>query len=156
LAAELLAALKSDRTGRPAPRPAPAAPSAPVPKHSELEAPEALAQGHQKRDNKRFTYPMLRVIIGAQTFLTIDWSLGGCMCGEYMGDLKQNQRFKLTMSIDGKNPVYYAAEGRAARVDRKKRTLGIQFTSLSKGGFEFLSGLQLQQRRNAAAPPKAR
>jgi hypothetical protein len=117
----------------------------------EMEMTDTVAQGHQKRDNKRFTYPVLRVLIGAQTYNTIDWSIGGLMVGDYNGDVKQNSRFKLTMSDGSKNATYFGAEGRAARVDRKKKTLSIQFTNLSKGGFEWLSGLQLMQ-RNKGAP----
>jgi hypothetical protein len=121
----------------------------------EMEMTETVAQGHQKRDNKRFVYPVLRVLIGAQTYNTIDWSIGGLMVGEYMGDVKQNSRFKLTMSDGSKNATYFGAEGRAARIDKKKKTLSIQFTNLSKGGFEWLSGLQLMQ-RNKGAPPGRR
>jgi hypothetical protein len=112
---------------------------------------DTVAQGHQKRDNKRFTYPVLRVLIGTQTYNTIDWSIGGLMVGDYMGDVKQNSRFKLSMSDGSKNATYFGAEARAARVDKKKKTLSIQFTNLSKGGFEWLSGLQLMQ-RNKGAP----
>jgi hypothetical protein len=112
----------------------------------EMEMTDTVAQGHQKRDNKRFTYPVLRVLIGAQTYNTVDWSIGGLMVSEYDGDIKQHARFKLTMSDGSKNATYFAAEGRATRVDRKKRLLGVQFTTLSKGGFEWLSGLQLLQR----------
>lgn len=155
LAQELLAALRVDRTARPAPRPAGAAPGMqpqrPRMAAQEMEMTDTVAQGHQKRDNKRFTYPTLRVLIGTQTYNTIDWSIGGLMVGEYMGDVKQNSRFKLTMSDGSKNATYFGAEGRAARVDKKKKTLSIQFTNLSKGGFEWLSGLQLMQ-RNKGAP----
>ena len=146
LAQELLAALRVDRDGRPA---SAGQSSAPTPRNNprELEATESIAQGHQKRDNKRFKYPVLRVLIGAQTYNTIDWSIGGLMIAEYDGAIRQNARFKLTMSDGTKTATYFGAEARAARVDLKKRTLSVQFTRLTKGGFEWLSGLQLMQRR---------
>ncbi len=138
LAQELLALLRRDRNE--------ASATAKPPGLDEFEMTETVAQGHQKRDNRRFRYPVLRVLVGSQTYNTIDWSLGGLMVSEYDGDIKQHSRFKLTMSDGSKNATYYAAEGRATRVDRKKRVLGVQFTTLSKGGFEWLSGLQLLQR----------
>jgi hypothetical protein len=140
LAQELLALLKAERNQ------SEQGPQRAVPTPDEFEMSETVAQGHQKRDNKRFTYPVLRVLIGAQTYNTVDWSIGGLMVSEYDGDIKQHARFKLTMSDGSKNATYFAAEGRATRVDRKKRLLGVQFTTLSKGGFEWLSGLQLLQR----------
>ncbi|MFY7961490.1 MAG: PilZ domain-containing protein [Elsteraceae bacterium] len=140
LAQELLALLKAERNA-PFLKPKSAGPSL-----DDFEMTETVAQGHQKRDNKRFTYPVLRVLIGTQTYNTTDWSLGGLMVSDYDGDIKQHGRFKLAMSDGSKNATYFAAEGRATRVDRKKRLLGVQFTSLSKGGFEWLSGLQLLQR----------
>jgi hypothetical protein len=153
LAQELFAALRVDRTARPAPGASHGLQDARARMSSqELEMTETVAQGHQKRGNKRFTYPVLRVLIGAQTYNTIDWSIGGLMVGDYMGDVKQNSRFKLTMSDGSKNATYFGAEGRAARVDKKKRTLSIQFTTLSKGGFEWLSGLQLMQRKKGTPP----
>jgi hypothetical protein len=143
LAQELLAALRVDRDGNPTSGGQGSGRTPP----NNLEITDTIAQGHQKRDNRRFKYPVLRVLIGTQTYSTIDWSIGGLMIGEYDGLIRQNSRFKLTMSDGTKNAVYFGAEARAARVDSKKRTLSVQFTGLSKGGFEWLSGLQLMQRR---------
>lgn len=122
----------------------------------EMQMTDTVAHGHQKRNNKRFTYPVLRVLIGAQTYNTADWSIGGLMLAEYMGDLKQNARFKLTMSDGSRNATYFGAEGRAARIDKKNKTLSLQFMNLSKGGFEWLSGLQLMQRNKTARAPGRR
>ena len=140
LAQELLALLKAERTE------AFLKPKQSAPSLDDFEMTDSVAQGHQKRDNRRFRYPVLRVLVGSQTYNTVDWSLGGLMISEYDGDIKQHARFKLAMSDGSKGATYYAAEGRVTRVDRKKRLLGVQFTSLSKGGFEWLSGLQLLQR----------
>lgn len=140
LAQELLALLKAER------KEAFLKPKQSGVSLDDFEMTDTVAQGHQKRDNRRFRYPVLRVLVGAQTYNTVDWSLGGLMVSEYDGDIKQHARFKLAMSDGSKGATYYAAEGRATRVDRKKRVLGVQFTSLSKGGFEWLSGLQLLQR----------
>jgi hypothetical protein len=149
LAHELLAILKAD------PNSASSDPKSRRVALEKFEMTDSVARGHQKRDNKRFTYPVLRVLIGTQTYSTVDWSLGGLMVGEYDGDIKQHARFKIAMSDGSKNATYFAAEGRATRVDRANRFLGLQFTTLSKGGFEWLSGLQLLQ-RNLQAKKQAK
>lgn len=144
LALELLALLRGPGIVKQGPSP------------DEFEMTEPVALGHQKRDNKRFRYPVLRILIGPKTYSTLDWSLGGLMIGEYDGDLRLHQRFKLTMSDGGSGAMYYAAECRVTRADKKGRKLGMQFTTLSKGGMEWLGRLQLLQRskRPAAQKPK--
>jgi hypothetical protein len=120
--------------------------SRPAPSLDSFEMSETVAQNHQKRDNRRFNYPPLRVLIGNKTYTTIDWSLGGLMIGDYDGDLKLHERFKLAMSDGAPGGVYFASEGRVTRVDKKAAKLGLQFMTLSKGGVEWLSRLQLLQR----------
>ena len=115
----------------------------------ETEMTDTVAQGQQKRRNKRFTYPTLRVLIGAQTYNTCDWSIGGLLVGEFIGDMKLNSRLKLSMSDGSKNAPYFSADGRVVRTDRRKKTFSVEFTNLSKGGFEWLSRLQLSQRSRA-------
>lgn len=106
----------------------------------------ATAQaGHQKRDNKRFTYPVLRVMVSNNTYQTIDWSLGGLQVKDYVGELKSNMRLQITFAHSGANPVYYQASVRVIRYDPKKRSLSLKFEKLARGGFDFLSSLQLQQ-----------
>lgn len=104
---------------------------------------------HQKRDNRRFTDPVLRIGIFHDTFETIDWSLGGLMVGNYTGDLKANNRFQITFTVATAKAgaAYYAAQVRVIRVDPRKRTLSLKFEKLASGAFDFLSGLQLQQAR---------
>lgn len=105
----------------------------------------AIATGHQKRDNKRLTTPVLRVNIGTTGYNTIDWSIGGVQIKDYVGVLKQYARVRVAVSEGKANSVYYSVECRVARVDREKRTLSLQFQNTSKGMFDWLSGLQLQQ-----------
>lgn len=104
---------------------------------------------HQKRDNRRFTDPVLRIGIFHDSYETIDWSLGGVMVGNYVGDLKANNRFQITFTVASAKAgaAYYAAQVRVIRVDPRKRTLSLKFEKLAQGAFDFLSGLQLQQAR---------
>ena len=105
----------------------------------------AIATGHQKRDNKRLTTPVLRCTIGTAGYNTIDWSIGGVQLKDYVGVLKQYARVRVAVSEGKANSVYYSVECRVARVDREKRTLSLAFQNTSKGMFDWLSGLQLQQ-----------
>lgn len=109
---------------------------------------QALA-AHQKRDNRRFTDPVLRIGIFHDSFETVDWSLGGLMVGNYVGELKANNRFQITFTVASAKAgaAYYAAQVRVIRVDPRKRTLSLKFEKLASGAFDFLSGLQLQQAR---------
>jgi hypothetical protein len=104
---------------------------------------------HQKRDNRRFTDPVLRVGIFHDSYQTVDWSLGGLMVGNYVGELKSNNRFQITFTVASAKAgsAYYAAQVRVVRVDTRKRTLSLKFEKLAAGAFDFLSGLQLQQAR---------
>ena len=106
---------------------------------------ETAVAGHQKRDNKRFVYPVLRVLVGKSTYNTVDWSLGGLMCENYVGDLKGNSRIQVVVSDGSRTSAFYTAQTRVIRVDPSKRTLSLQFQNLSRGGFDWLSGLQLMQ-----------
>jgi hypothetical protein len=106
-----------------------------------------IATGHQKRDNKRFTIPVLRVNIGTQGYNTIDWSIGGLQIKDYVGALKQFARVKIAVSEGKADSTYYAVECRVARMDPKTRTLSLQFQNTSRGLFDWLSGLQLMQTR---------
>ena len=110
-----------------------------------VKAVGAMATGHQKRDNKRLTTPVLRVNIGTAGYNTIDWSIGGVQIKDYVGTLKQYARVRIAISEGKANSVYYSVECRVARLDREKRTLSLQFQNTSKGMFDWLSGLQLQQ-----------
>lgn len=139
LAAELLACVRNDKTVR-QDRAAETA-------SSQSAQDTAIAGGHQKRDNKRFVYPVLRVLVGKSTYNTIDWSLGGCQCADYVGDLKAGGRIQIVVSDGSRNGAYYSSQARVARVDARKRTLSLQFQNLSRGGFDWLSGLQLMQSR---------
>jgi hypothetical protein len=110
-----------------------------------VKAVGAMATGHQKRDNKRLTVPVLRVNIGTAGYNTIDWSIGGVQVKDYVGTLKQYARVRIAISEGKANSVYYSVECRVARIDRERRTLCLQFQNTSKGMFDWLSGLQLQQ-----------
>jgi hypothetical protein len=108
---------------------------------------DTMSTGHQKRDNKRFTVPMLRVNIGTQGYNTLDWSIGGLQIKDYVGTLKQFARVKIAVSEGKADSTYYAVECRVARMDPKQRTLSLQFQTTSRGLFDWLSGLQLMQTR---------
>ena len=108
---------------------------------------DSMATQHQKRDNKRFTVPMLRVNIGTSGYDTIDWSLGGLQVKDYVGQLKQYARVKIAVSEGKRDSTYYQVECRVARMDPAKRTLSLQFQGTSRGLFDWLSGLQLMQTR---------
>src|SRR5260221_4607078 len=130
LAQELLSLLKGEVSARP--------------KAKRVDAPgETMVAGHQKRDNKRFTDPMLRVSIGPIGYDTIDWSLGGCQVKHYVGTLKRYARVKVTVSDGRPDSTYYSVDCRVARVDSANRTLSLQFETLSRGMFDWLSGLQM-------------
>jgi hypothetical protein len=108
---------------------------------------DAMATGHQKRDNKRFTVPVLRVNIGTSGYDTIDWSLGGLQVKDYVGQLKQFARVKIAVSEGKRDSTYYQVECRVARMDPAKRTLSLQFQNTTRGLFDWLSGMQLMQTR---------
>ncbi len=121
-----------------------------VPARSENHAKDSVGlAAHQKRDNRRFTDPVLRIGIFHDSYETIDWSLGGLMVGNYVGELKSNNRFQITLTVASAKAgsAYFAAQVRVIRVDPRKRTLSLKFEKLASGAFDFLSGLQLQQAR---------
>ncbi len=103
--------------------------------------------GHQKRDNRRFTDPVLRVMIGREGFDTVDWSLGGLMLANYVGDLRPPMRLQIAFCLPVQGAAYFAAQVRVVRRDDRKRHLSLKFERLGTGAFDFLSGLQLQQAR---------
>jgi hypothetical protein len=116
-----------------------------------VESPgNAMAGGHQKRDNKRFTYPVLRVNIGTAGYNSIDWSIGGVQIRDYVGTLKQHARVKIAISEGKADSTYYSVDCRIARIDLKKRVLSLQFQNMSRGMFDWLSALQLNQSKKRA------
>jgi hypothetical protein len=117
------------------------------PRSAKMPEGETAVAGHQKRDNRRFTYPVLRVLVGKSTYDTVDWSLGGLAVGNYVGDLKNGGRIQIVISDGGRSSAYYPAQARIIRADPRKRILSLQFSNLSRGGFDWLSGLQLMQSR---------
>ena len=142
LAQELLDLLRNDISAR-ASRDRDKAGAEPGPRI--VKTTGAIATGHQKRDNKRLTSPVLRVNIGTAGYNTIDWSIGGVQIKDYVGVLKQFARVRAAISEGKADSVYYSVECRVARVDHTKRTLSLAFQNTSKGMFDWLSGLQLQQ-----------
>jgi hypothetical protein len=121
-----------------------------APRPKVVKSTEAIATSHQKRDNKRFTYPVLRVTIGTDGFNTIDWSIGGVQVKDYVGKLKQYARVKIAVAEGKAGSTYYSVECRVARIDTAKRTLSLQFQNTSRQLFDWLSGLQLTQSRRGA------
>jgi hypothetical protein len=95
-----------------------------------------------RRSNKRFTSPKLRVLIGKSDYQSLDWSLGGVRIAPYVGDLDRNNRIPISFAVSNS---YFGAKGRIIWLDRPKRILGIQFENISRDGLEFLSALQLQR-----------
>ena len=108
---------------------------------------DTMATGHQKRDNKRFSVPVLRVNIGTQGYDTIDWSIGGVQIRDYVGTLKQYARVKIAVSEGKRDSTYYSVECRVARIDHSNRRLSLQFQTTTRGLFDWLSGLQMMQTR---------
>src|SRR4051812_22129253 len=143
LAQELLDLLRSDIGARQSKQAA-------APRAKVVAASETMATGHQKRDNKRFTYPVLRVNIGTDGFNTIDWSIGGLQVKDYIGQLKQYARVKIAVSEGKANSTYYSVECKVARIDPKSRTLSLAFQNTSRGLFDWLSGLQLMKSQKRA------
>jgi hypothetical protein len=141
LAQELLDSLRSDISAR---TKSSAEPSGP---RRIVTPTDSMATGHQKRDNKRFSVPVLRVNIGTQGYDTLDWSIGGVQIRDYVGTLKQYARVKIAVSEGKRDSTYYSVECRVARVDLKKRTLSLQFQTTTRGLFDWLSGLQMMQTR---------
>jgi hypothetical protein len=111
---------------------------------------DTMATSHQKRDNRRFTDPVLRVNIGTAGYNTLDWSIGGLQIKDYVGVLKQYARVKISVSEGKQDSTYYAVDCRVARMDPKQRTLSLQFQTTSRGLFDWLSGLQLMRTRKRA------
>ena len=146
LAQELLDSLRSDISARASRSPSASADKEAGPRRI-VTPQEAMATGHQKRDNKRLSVPVLRVNIGTQGYNTIDWSIGGVQIKDYVGQLKQYARVKIAVSEGKSDSTYYSVECRVARMDPAKRTLSLQFQNTSRGLFDWLSGLQLQQSR---------
>ncbi len=120
------------------------------PRPKVIQSTEAMATGHQKRDNKRFSYPVLRVTIGTDGYNTIDWSLGGVQVKDYVGPLKQYARVKIAVAEGKAGSTYYSVECRVARIDTAKRVLSLQFQNTSRQLFDWLSGLQLMQSKRRA------
>ncbi len=145
LAQELLDLLRNDISDRVSRDKAKAGAETATPGPRIVKTTGTIATGHQKRDNKRLTSPVLRVNIGTQGYNTIDWSIGGVQLKDSVGPLKQFARVRVAVSEGKANSVYYSVECRVARVDREKRTLSLQFQNTSKGMFDWLSGLQLNQ-----------
>jgi hypothetical protein len=108
---------------------------------------DSMATQHQKRDNKRFSDPVLRVNIGTSGYDTIDWSLGGLQVKDYVGQLKQFARVKIAVSEGKRDSTYYQVDCRVARMDPAKRTLSLQFQATSRGLFDWLSGMQMMVSR---------
>ncbi len=144
LAQELLSSLRSDILARPKKSGGDTEPSGP---RRIVTPTEGMATGHQKRDNKRLSTPVLRVNIGTQGYNTIDWSIGGVQVKDYVGQLKQYARVKISVSEGKSDSTYYSVECRVARIDPAKRALSLQFQATSRGLFDWLSGLQLNQTR---------
>jgi hypothetical protein len=109
-----------------------------------------LVAGHRTRGNERFSDPVLRVSSGPIGYDTIDWSLGGCQVKHYVGVLKRYARIKVTVSDGGPDSTYYSVDCRVARIDPANRTLSLQFEHLSRGMFDWVSGLQMAQTRRRA------
>lgn len=145
LARELLSSLSGDKSGGRTEDPLTGGSRA-----KPLDGEVAVA-GKQKRDNKRFTTPVLRVVVDKSTYPTVDWSLGGMMLKGYVGDLRQNMRCGVTFAHPDATQTYFNAHVRIQRVDQIRRTLSFKFEKLSEGGFDFLSRLQFAQLKARAA-----
>ncbi|MEJ0070376.1 MAG: hypothetical protein WDO24_18565 [Pseudomonadota bacterium] len=145
LAQELLELLKGDIQARSKPKTKDS--DEPTGPRRIVSPTDTMATSHQKRDNKRFSIPVLRVNIGTSGYNTIDWSLGGLQVKDYVGVLKQFARVKISVSEGKSDSTYYAVECRVARMDVKSRTLSLQFQNTTRGMFDWLSGLQMMQTR---------
>lgn len=108
---------------------------------------DVAVSGTQKRDNKRFTYPILKVMIGRESYTTIDWSLGGFQVKDVYLEYKLNSRINVTFAHAERPSTYFTAMVRIVRQDTKSKSMSLKFERLAEGGFEFLSGLQLTQLR---------
>ena len=123
----------------------------------EFEPGEDVVAHAERRKNKRFVDPVLRVLVGSKIYTTKNWSIGGALLNDWDNvtlKAKDSMKVSMTEAADG---TYFCAQARIVRIDRKSKTASLHFTHLAKGGFEWLSGLQLQQRgRSTVVQPDRR
>ena len=132
LTGELVDLLRSDiraRVGARLPRPEDAASS-------------GGRNGTSKRDNTRFSSPVLLVHIRAQGYRTIDWSLGGVQIGGYVGTVKLGSRLRIVIDDEKSDGVPNHVDCRVTRVDRKRHSLSLRFDNPPGRTVEWLAGLR--------------
>ncbi len=98
--------------------------------------------GSSKRDNNRFSHPVLHVHIQTQGYRTIDWSLGGVQIGGYVGTVKLGSRLRIVVDDDKPSGAPHHVDCRVTRVDRKRRSLSLRFDNPPGILVEWLAGLR--------------
>jgi hypothetical protein len=84
-------------------------------------APEQLLRRYN-----RFSTPRLVVVIGAQRYFTIDWSLGGALLDRFPYDLFPDTQIALLISVEGDDFQHHGV-GRVVHVDAKRQTLSLKY-----------------------------
>lgn len=134
LTGELIDLLRADIRARVGDRP-----SARLPTDA---GPSSNLEGSSKRDNGRFSSPVLHVHIQAQGYRTLDWSLGGLQIGGYVGTVKLGSRVRIVVADDTPNGTSHTIDCRVSRVDRKRRSLSLRFDNPAGGTVAWLAGLR--------------
>lgn len=100
-----------------------------------------------KRDNNRFSSPVLHVHVQTQGYRTIDWSLGGVQLGGYVGTVKVGSRLRIVVDDDKPGGAPHHVDCRVTRVDRKHQSLSLRFDNPPGGTVEWLAGLRPSRTR---------
>jgi len=88
----------------------------------------------RKPDTPAIEIPKMRVSF---TYPTINWSLSGCLVGQYWGGLEEGVPFNGLIRIE-KAAESGVFTGVLIKYNEDRRTLAVKFTSLSSETFELL------------------
>ncbi len=103
-------------------------------------------KGWDRRHDKRRTDPQLRVTIGARSFQTGDWSLGGLSLHQFEGPVEPGTEQDVIISCDSRGrSVRLTAKIKYVRWDPINRVAAARFVAFRANAFDRLQDISINR-----------
>lgn len=96
-----------------------------------------LARGPNKRKDKRLPLPVFTVKIDGESYSTINWSLGGLLVSNYVGNAFVDQEVMIDVKAKDDADFNLQIAAHVVRHDAERQELALQFDEMTPQIYKF-------------------
>ena len=96
---------------------------------------------NERRRDSRPTLPPIKLQIDGKIYATTEWTLGGFLVNNYVGDRRVHQIMTLIILVEvGDRKFEHFVDAQVVRIDSDKLTMAAKFIELDTDAIETLDG----------------